>query len=306
MVKTGLVEAIDSLVPLDEHLATFRELAYRLMYDIKNECCGKLLRGGGFMDTKSVVSKLRCDRFHELARLVPYLVTLENKRIKRYIYGFAPHIRGMVTTTKPTIIQKAMQKAGILTDEAIRNGSLKKNTKKRGNGREPNRDRNVKDDSKRSRTGKAFATTANPICNRLGHLAKDYRVVPRMVKPMNAKNPTIAQWTGCPNTRLRIIFHEKVVRIPLRNDETLRVVGEKPEEKVRHLRSAKTKEQKKEDIVVVRNFPEVFSDDLSGLPPNREIEFRINLIPRVIPVMKSPYRLAPSEMEELSGQLKEL
>ncbi|GKE60786.1 putative reverse transcriptase domain-containing protein [Tanacetum coccineum] len=57
---------------------------------------------------------------------------------------------------------------------------------------------------------------------------------------------------------------------------------------------------------MVRNFPEVFLDDLSGLPPNQEIEFLIDLIPGAIPVTKSPYRLAPSEMEELSGQLKEL
>ncbi|GKC15938.1 putative reverse transcriptase domain-containing protein [Tanacetum coccineum] len=61
-----------------------------------------------------------------------------------------------------------------------------------------------------------------------------------------------------------------------------------------------------EKIVVVRDFPEVFPDDLSGLPPIREIKFRIDLIPGSIPVAKSPYRLAPSEMEELSGQLKEL
>ncbi|GJU28841.1 putative reverse transcriptase domain-containing protein [Tanacetum coccineum] len=44
---------------------------------------------------------------------------------------------------------------------------------------------------------------------------------------------------------------------------------------MRHLRSAKTKEQKQEEIVVVRDYPEVFSNDLLGLPPNREIEFRI-------------------------------
>ncbi|GJS83081.1 putative ribonuclease H-like domain-containing protein [Tanacetum coccineum] len=56
--------------------------------------------------------------------------------------------------------------------------------------------------------------------------------------------------------KAEIICHEKVVTIPLQNDETLRVIREKPEEKVRHLRSAKSKEQKKEDIVVVRNFPE--------------------------------------------------
>ncbi|GJV04528.1 putative nucleotidyltransferase, ribonuclease H [Tanacetum coccineum] len=65
-------------------------------------------------------------------------------------------------------------------------------------------------------------------------------------------------------------------------------------------------DKKQEEIVVVRDFPEVFPDDLSGLPPIREIEFRIELTPGATPVAKSPYRLAPSELEELSGQLKEL
>ncbi|GJS67789.1 putative reverse transcriptase domain-containing protein [Tanacetum coccineum] len=65
-------------------------------------------------------------------------------------------------------------------------------------------------------------------------------------------------------------------------------------------------EKKLKDIVVVRNFPEVFPDDLSGLPPTREFEFYIDLIPEAMPVAKSPYRLAPSEMEELSSQLREL
>ncbi|GKD93102.1 putative reverse transcriptase domain-containing protein, partial [Tanacetum coccineum] len=105
--------------------------------------------------------------------------------------------------------------------------------------------------------------------------------------------------------KAKIICHEKVVRIPLPYGEILRVLGEKPEEKVRCLMSAKTKEQKLRDIVIVRNFPEVFPDDLSGLPPSREFEFRIDLIPRAMPVAKSPYRLAPSKMEELSSQLRE-
>nr|GEV30648.1 putative reverse transcriptase domain-containing protein [Tanacetum cinerariifolium] len=61
-----------------------------------------------------------------------------------------------------------------------------------------------------------------------------------------------------------IVFYEKIVRIPLPND-----------------------------------FPEVFPDDLSSLPPSREIEFRIDLIPGALPVVKSPYRLAPSEMLKL-------
>ncbi|GJS38473.1 hypothetical protein Tco_0563516 [Tanacetum coccineum] len=65
-------------------------------------------------------------------------------------------------------------------------------------------------------------------------------------------------------------------------------------------------DKKQEEIIVVRDFLEVFPDDLSGLPPIREIEFQIELTPGVIPVAKFPYRLAPSELEELSGQLKEL
>ncbi|GKC91594.1 putative reverse transcriptase domain-containing protein, partial [Tanacetum coccineum] len=108
------------------------------------------------------------------------------------------------------------------------------------------------------------------------------------------------------NYKAEIICHEKVVRIPLPDGKVLRVVGERPEEKARLLMSAKASDKKQEEIVVVRDFPEVFLDDLSGLPPIQEIEFRIELIPGAMPVAKSPYRLAPSELEELSGQLKEL
>ncbi|GJS31777.1 reverse transcriptase domain-containing protein [Tanacetum coccineum] len=162
------------------------------------------------------------DRFHELARLVPHLVTPENKRIERYIYGLAPPIRAMVAATEPTTIQSVVLKAGMLTDEAIRNGALKKISEKRGNNGEPSRDGNARDDNKRSRTGRAFATTTNPVrkeytgnapkctncnyhhqpevpcrlctnCNRFGHLAKDCRVGPRVVNPLNARNSTAAR-----------------------------------------------------------------------------------------------------------------
>ncbi|GKB56958.1 putative reverse transcriptase domain-containing protein [Tanacetum coccineum] len=70
--------------------------------------------------------------------------------------------------------------------------------------------------------------------------------------------------------------------------------------------SAKAKEKEQEEIMEVQDFPEVFLDDLSGLSPVREIKFRIELIPGAMLVAKSPYRLAPSELEEFSGQLKEL
>ncbi|GKC95753.1 hypothetical protein Tco_1161195, partial [Tanacetum coccineum] len=129
------------------------------------------------------------DRFHELARLVPHLIS------------------------------------GALTDEAVINGSIKK-VKKRGNAGEPSKDKNGKDDNKRTRTGNAFATTVNLVgrentgiwpkcticnsyhapggpyrtsfnCNHPGHLANYYRGVPRIMNHVNAKNPTVKACYEC-------------------------------------------------------------------------------------------------------------
>ncbi|GJZ01248.1 putative reverse transcriptase domain-containing protein [Tanacetum coccineum] len=104
--------------------------------------------------------------------------------------------------------------------------------------------------------------------------------------------------------KAKIVCHKKVVRIPLPHGEMLKVLGERPKEKVRHLMSAKAEEQKLKDIFVVRNFSKVFPNDLLGLPPSREIEFRIDLFPGAMPGrFKSSLCLAPSEMEELSSQI---
>nr|GFA38288.1 putative reverse transcriptase domain-containing protein [Tanacetum cinerariifolium] len=241
--------------------------------------------------------------------------------------------------------------AGTLTDEAISNGSIKKNPEKRGNLEEPSKDRNERNDNKRTRTRNDFATTTNLVKREnTGHLAKDCRVVPRNVNPVNVKNPTAARGAcfecgstdhyksaclrltraqgpgvnrpnqaltidggiepsdlgfsyeikiaseklveidkvikGCKleivghvfdnnsipfrsgsfdvvicmdwlsNHKAKIIFHEKVVRIPLLDGKVLRVLGERPEKKVRHLMSAKAKEQKHEEMVVVRDILE--------------------------------------------------
>nr|GEV78244.1 hypothetical protein [Tanacetum cinerariifolium] len=61
-----------------------------------------------------------------------------------------------------------------------------------------------------------------------------------------------------------------------------------------------------EDVPVIQDFPEVFPEELPRLPPPRQVEFRIDLIPGVAPVARAPYRLAPSKMKKLSDQLKEL
>ncbi|GKB64223.1 putative reverse transcriptase domain-containing protein [Tanacetum coccineum] len=221
--------------------------------------------------------------------------------------------RGMVCSNGATkgLIQKVVQISGALTDEAVRNGSIKK-VEKRGNVGEPSKDKNGRDDNKRTRTGNAFATTTNLDC----------RGVPRNVNPVNARNPTVRACYECGSTdhvrnqrnqargRAFMLGAEEARQDPnivtglepselgfkyeieiasgqlVEIDKVLRVLGERPEEKARFLMSAKAGDKKQEEIVVVRDFPK--------------------LIPEATPVAKSPYRLAPFELEELSGQLKEL
>ncbi|GKA30766.1 putative reverse transcriptase domain-containing protein [Tanacetum coccineum] len=101
-----------------------------------------------------------------------------------------------------------------------------------------------------------------------------------------------------------IVCAEKIVRIPWGN-ETLIIhvflanVNTKETED-------KSEKKRLEDVPIVRDFPDVFPEDLPGLPPTRQVEFQIDLIPGAAPVARAPYRLAPSEMKELSEQLKEL
>ncbi|GJV15128.1 putative reverse transcriptase domain-containing protein [Tanacetum coccineum] len=302
------------------------------------------------------------DRFHEFAR--------------------------MVAATEPKTMQKVVQISGALTDEAIRNGSIKK-VEKRGNIGEPSKDRNARDDNKRTRTGNAFATAVNPIrrenvgawpksttcnsyhapggpcrtcfnCNRPGHMIMSGQLVLdgigykdreetvqtkllliTRVMVMETKGTRLGVGHSCwdfvsttfipllgiepselgfkyeieiasgqlveidkvikgckleieghvfdfdlipfghvsfdmiigmdwlSNHKAEIICHKKIVRIPLPDGNVLRVLGERPIEKVRFLMGVKNQEK----IVVVRNFLEVFPDDLPGLPPSREIEF---------------------------------
>ncbi|GKF32578.1 hypothetical protein Tco_0102376 [Tanacetum coccineum] len=75
------------------------------------------------------------------------------------------------------------------------------------------------------------------------------------------------------------------------------------------MKEAKDKSEGKrlEDVPIIRDFPEVFPEDLPGIPPARKVEFQIDLVPGAALVARAPYRLAPSEMKEIGAeQLQEL
>nr|GEU81987.1 putative reverse transcriptase domain-containing protein [Tanacetum cinerariifolium] len=106
--------------------------------------------------------------------------------------------------------------------------------------------------------------------------------------------------------RAKIVCHERIIRIPLQNGDVLEVHDEQSDENLNHLASIKANEKKLEDIPIIRNFPKVFLDDLTGLPPIQAIKFRIDHVPEVTHVAKALHRLRPFEMQELSDQLHEI
>nr|GEX08823.1 hypothetical protein [Tanacetum cinerariifolium] len=299
------------------------------------------------------------DRFHELARLVPHLVTPENKRIERYIYGLAPQIRAMVAATKPTIIQSVVLKAGMLTNEAIRNGLLKKNTEKRGNVGELSRNENVRNDNKISRTGRAFATITSPIrkeytgttpkCTKCSyHHNPEMPCRNRQNQPMaieggqgrgNNGNPARegAFMMGAEKARqdLNIVTGTFTLNnyyattlfdsgadfsfvfttfIPLLDIEPsdlgfsyeIEIASGQLVEINKVIRGCKLEIEGHTfdiDLILFRHGSFDVIVEWIGCPDTRLKSFSAR---REIPVVKSPYRLAPSEMEELSSQLREL
>ncbi|GJX57359.1 putative reverse transcriptase domain-containing protein [Tanacetum coccineum] len=154
------------------------------------------------------------DWFHELAKLVPYLVNHESSSIKRYIASLAPKIQGMLRATQPTTIQSEILRAGILTDEAVSCSTLTKGNEKRKRVEETSKQGGWGNDNKRAKVSKGFVAatphrngyvgphpkcakcwTYHPEggpylvcfnCQKLGHFVRNYRMPIKQVAPINA------------------------------------------------------------------------------------------------------------------------
>ncbi|KAK1424442.1 hypothetical protein QVD17_19772 [Tagetes erecta] len=149
---------------------------------------------------------------------------------------------------------------------------------------------------------------------------------PVNVMPMNLCGYDVVigmDWLTC--NRAQVDCEKKLVRVCKSDGETLMVTGDSIGGNIRMISAIKASkclmkgceafiayaldakpEKQISDILVVCDYPDVFPDDLPGLPPNRQIEFRIDLIPEARPIAKAPYRLAPSELQELMKQVQEL
>ncbi|GKB18538.1 putative reverse transcriptase domain-containing protein [Tanacetum coccineum] len=351
-------------------------------------------------------------RFHELARLVPHMVTPESQRVNRYIRGLAFEIKPNVTSSEPATIQGAQGQGqrqyagqhpkcakcnfhhsgncpvchrcnqvghftryctGRVANERprptcfecgdpihFRRNCPRMNRATTSGGNRPSpvlaiEGNNNQGNNRNRAQGRAFGlgvaeapqdpnvmtgtfSLNDHFATVLFDSGADYSFISTKFLPLINMKPSVVSpgyeieiasgviveankiIRGCrleldghtfiidliPFGYAKIVCYEKIVQIPLSNGDILEVHGERPEGNLKQLKTMKVNEPKLEDIPVVREFPGVFPEDLTGLPPSREVEFCIDLIPGAMPVAKSPYRLAPTEMQELSNQLKEL
>nr|GEY11692.1 hypothetical protein [Tanacetum cinerariifolium] len=272
------------------------------------------------------------NRFHELALSCPRMVEPEQVKAEQYIRGLSKNIRGDVTSSRPAGIGEAVCMAyqlmgQIIQDktDAVSEGEKRKVCPKCKNKKHGG------DCWKCGKCGKLGHKTAaywsldiNDVtcfsCNEKGHRKRDF---PKLKKNrqggnnrgavyklrvvdaqqdlkvvtgtflLNNRYTTALFDSGADKSFVSINFSTLIDNEPVELNTSYEV--ELADEKVRL-----------EDVLVIQDFPKVFPKELHGLPPPRQVEFCIDLIRGAAPVARAPYRLAPSEMKELSEQLKEL
>ncbi|GJT60276.1 putative reverse transcriptase domain-containing protein [Tanacetum coccineum] len=279
-------------------------------------------------------------RFQELAVLCPTMVPNSKKLMEVFIGGLPSSIEGNVTASKPQTLEEAITITQRLMDQNRRQETF------RAYAATPTKDGmfvgNLHLCKKCTLHHTGPCTVKCQTCNKVGHQTRNCRkkwpatgsnlqpvsvtchaygekgitkVIVKSKQQSPRKNILAERQERSPRPErnhgfnvvigmdwlskyhAKILCDEKVVRIPI-DGETLIIQAQVMEKKL--------DEKRLEDIPVVREFLEVFPEDLPGLPPIRQVEFQIDLIPRAAPVARAPYRLAPSEMQELSNQLQEL
>nr|GEU44740.1 putative reverse transcriptase domain-containing protein [Tanacetum cinerariifolium] len=208
----------------------------------------------------------------ELALLCGRMFPEESDKIKRYIEGL------------PDMIHRTSKRKFENTLRSTQNQQ-----------QQPN---------KRQNTGWVYtAAFGEKKCNKVGHFARDCRTTTNTNNANNQRGTGSGQKPTCYECGVQGHFRRECPKLKNNNNH-----GNQGGRDNAPAKGVEDKSEKKrlEDLPIVQNFPEVFPEDLPGLPLTRTVEFQIDLVPGAAPVARAPYRLTPSEMKELSEKLKEL
>ncbi|GKA58979.1 putative reverse transcriptase domain-containing protein [Tanacetum coccineum] len=268
-------------------------------------------------------------RFNELALLCPDVVPNEKKKVELYIKGLPEIIKGETTSSRPATLNEAYNQR---RQEGAREMTAAQN--------------NVVDQGgPASKCNHCVATGANALpiraCYECGDRNHDRSQCPKLANqrggnatghayaPRNAEQgqgPNVVTDKSflvkhdalivCGKKEVHILVKGKMLVVKGNCDESrLKVVSCIKARKciergchlfIAHVIEKEPNEKRLEDVPIICDFPEVFPDDLPGFSPPRQVEFRIELVPGAVPIAYALYCLAPSELKELSDQLKEL
>ncbi|GJR68860.1 putative reverse transcriptase domain-containing protein [Tanacetum coccineum] len=256
---------------------------------------------------------------------IPELVYPEyhvpSDEVEKYVGGLPDMIQGNVMSAMPKTMQEAIELANDLMDQkqpfkkqnVARAYTVGSSDKKEYGGSLP----------KCTKCNYHYKGPCAPrcySCNKVGHLARDCRN-PTRANAANGNNQrnqgTTQRGTTCFECgaqghfkktarsgriqeikRGMVMLWQGLMMWALLEQTQMPMLSWEVEDK--------SEEKRLEDIPIFQDFPEVFYEDLSGIPPTRPVEFQIDLMPGVAPVARAPYRLASSEIKELSDQLQEL
>ncbi|GJS00059.1 putative reverse transcriptase domain-containing protein [Tanacetum coccineum] len=222
----------------------------------------------------------------------------EVDKIEKYIGGLPDMILGSIKASKPKTMQEAIEFTTDLMDDKTHAYAERQAERKRKYEDLSKNNQNQQQQNKRQNTGQAYTAGnsdrkpyagSKPLWSKCNY---NHEAGPCPPRPKHR----LADISEGHRTRLNVISCTKVQKYLLKGSHVFlaHVTVKKTEDK--------SKEKQLEDVPVVKDFPE----DLPGLPPVRQVEFHIDLVPGAAPVARAPYRLAPSEMKELSDQLQEL
>ncbi|XP_038975755.1 uncharacterized protein LOC120106774 [Phoenix dactylifera] len=329
--------AIEAALEGEDELPTWEEFK-KMFYDQYFPESVRISKENEFLSlrqTDDMIVLKYANKFTKLGWFCPQMIEIERSKANRFEQGLRDEIRSRLSVLIFTSYGEALERA--LKVEA----DLKKSGKERGEQKRAETSRNLMNRPRNfegpPNKKKKFKTCyycdkmhSGPclkrmgacfICGQPGHIARD---CPNKKKVESGPSrPIVQMFSASLHLMPDKLDEPLLVATPLKKT----VVGDAPTiNPSLHIISAMssrkalrkgcqaylacvvdtTKETKLEDIPVVREYPEVFPDDLPGLPPDREIDFRIDLLPGVGPISKAPYRMAPAELRELKVHLQEL
>ncbi|GJV42415.1 hypothetical protein Tco_1420855 [Tanacetum coccineum] len=221
-------------------------------------------------------------RFNELALMYLRMAEPESVNVNAYIRGLTDNIKGKVTSSRPANMNEAVRMAHKLLEQKLqaRDERILEGKKK------------VKQEEMGEVRGRAYTI-------------KD-------VEPQGPNVVTVNQIFKIDLMPIELGTFDVIIGMDwlVKHDAVIVISCIKARKYVErgchlflaHVTEKKSKEKRLKDVSVIRDFPKVFPEDLPGLPPPRQVEFRIDLISGIAPVVRAPYRLAPSEMTKLPVQ----